>query len=58
MLLARSDRMPRVQVGDEVTLRYDGPPVVAYAASLAAGLGRNGTPRRDRNGPAPQQTAG
>lgn len=42
VLLARSDRMPSVRVGDDVVLRYDGPPVVAYPVSVMAGLRRNG----------------
>ena len=53
LLLARSDRMPSVRVGDDVTLRYEGPPAVAYPASAMAGLRRNGKQRRDRSSPAP-----
>lgn len=47
VLLARSDRMPSVRVGDDVTLRYEGPPAVAYPASAMAGLRRNGKQRRE-----------
>ena len=53
IFLARSDRIPRVRVGDDVMLRYDGPPAVAYHASAEAGLPRNGAQRRDRGSPAP-----
>jgi len=47
VLLARSDRMPSVRVGDDVALRYEGPPAVAYPASAMAGLRRNGKQRRE-----------
>ena len=53
VFLARTDRMPRVRVGDDVMLRYEGPPAVAYAASAGAGLPSNGAQRRDRSSPAP-----
>ena len=47
LLLARSDRMPSVRVGDDVALHYDGPPAVAYPESAMAGLRRNGKQRRE-----------
>ena len=47
LLLARSDRMPSVRVGDDVALSYEGPPAVAYPASAMAGLRRNGKQRRE-----------
>ena len=47
LLLARSDRMPNVRVGDDVALCYDGPPAVAYPASAMAGLRRNGKQRSE-----------
>ena len=47
VLLARRDRMPSVRVGDDVVIRYDGPPAVAYPASAMAGLRRNGKQRRE-----------
>ena len=47
VLLARSDRMPSVRVGDDVMIRYEGPPAVAYPASAMAGLRRNGKQRRE-----------
>ena len=47
VLLARSDRMPSVGVGDDVALSYEGPPAVAYPASAMAGLRRNGKQRRE-----------
>ena len=50
VLLTRSDRMPTVRVGDEVTLRYDGPPAVTYPASAVADLRRRGTERRTEPG--------
>ncbi|MCY3926481.1 MAG: ABC transporter ATP-binding protein [bacterium] len=54
ILLARSDRMPSVRVGDDVALSYTGPPAVAYPASAMAGLRRNGRQRHpERPNPAP-----
>ena len=54
VLLARSDRMPGVQVGDDVAVCYDGPPAVAYPVSAMAGLRRNGKQRRESpTGPTP-----
>ena len=50
VLLARSDRMPSVRVGDDVALRYEGPPAVAYPASAVAGLRRNGRQRHPERG--------
>ena len=47
LLLARSDRMPGVRVGDDVAIHYDGPPAVAYPAAAMAGLERNGKQRRE-----------
>ena len=47
VFLARSDRMPSVRVGDDVALRYEGPPAVAYPASAMGGLRRNGKQRRE-----------
>lgn len=47
VLLARSDRMPSVRVGDDVVLSYEGPPAVAYPASAMAGLRRNGKQRSE-----------
>ncbi len=47
ILLARSDRMPSVRVGDDVAIRYEGPPAVAYPASAMADLRRNGQQRRE-----------
>ena len=47
LLLARSGRMPRLQVGDEVRVSYDGPPTMAYGAAAMAELARNGTRRRN-----------
>lgn len=59
VLLARSDRMPGVRVGDDVALHYDGPPAVAYPESAMAGLRRNGKQRRAGSGePALAETAG
>ncbi|MXZ29665.1 MAG: ABC transporter ATP-binding protein [Acidimicrobiia bacterium] len=46
VLLTRSDRMPTVRVGDEVTLCYDGPPAVTYPAAAVADLRRRGNGRR------------
>ncbi len=54
LLLARSDRMPAVRVGDEVTVHYEGPPAVTYPASAVAELRRRGKERRtEPNGSAP-----
>ena len=50
VLLARSDRMPSVRVGDDVALRYEGPPAVAYPASAMEGLRRNGRQRHPGRG--------
>ena len=47
VLLARSGRMPPLQVGDEVGICYDGPPTMAYGAEAMAELARNGTRRRN-----------
>ncbi len=47
LLLARSSRMPPLQVGDEVGVSYDGPPTMAYGAAAMAELARNGTRRRN-----------
>ena len=47
VLLARSDRMPSVRVGDDVALHYEGPPAVAYPESSMAGLRRDGKQRRE-----------
>ncbi len=59
LLLARSDRMPSVRVGDDVALRYDGPPAAAYPESAMAGLRRNGKQRHSERGrPALEETAG
>ena len=47
VLLARSGRMPPLQVGDEVGICYDGPPTMAYSVAAMAELARNGTRRRN-----------
>ena len=53
LLLARSDRMPSVRVGDDVALRYEGPPAVTYPASAMTALRRSGERRPEApRGPA------
>ena len=47
LVLIRSGRMLPLQVGDYVTVTYDGPPTVAYPAAALAGLVRNGMRRRN-----------
>ena len=47
VLFTRSDRMPTVRVGDEVSLRYDGPPAVTYPPSAVTDLRRRSSDRRN-----------